>query len=363
MRDIKTWLAFGFAGLLIGVCLSVVTAGTLLANRAANQRTALSATGDAVTRAELLASPTLAATPTHTETAAKLGTATIVANRWLVGAEQALKQGQPQRVVDLLMPELERLQGKDRAQAYYFLGLAECQMSHFQLCAAHLYVRQTLDPSAENLMLLGAAYEAAGQYGAAYEMYKQVVEWSGQDAEPFRTAAQRGMDEVNRLCCNKLATPTFDPGAKITGEGFKPTATTSPLIYRQTPVRIDPTDGITKVTMAPGQRQLFSFMPPNVLDSSTVQSLTFHLVAANAQGPTRLELALWRQNNDTWEKVSLRWGANRISTPWLFVTPQWQVFAELYNPDTQSYVVDKVGFTMGVLHAGGNVTVYGLQQP
>ncbi len=45
------------------------------------------------------------------------------------------------------------------------------------------------------------------------------------------------------------------------------------------------------------------------------------------------------------------------------VAHRCEVFAELYNPDPQTYVVDKAGFTMGVLGAGGNLTVYGLKVP
>ncbi len=359
MRDFKTWLAFGFAGLLISVCLSIGAAGALLANRAANQRAALTGTTDALTRVALLASPTVSSTPTFAATARPTATATSVASRWFDEAEQALKRGEPQRVVDLLMPEKESLVGKDRAQAYYYLGQAECQMAHFRLCAAHLYLRQSLDPSAENLMLLGSAYLQAGQYGASYEMYKQVVEWSGKDADPFRSAAQSRMDEINRLCCNKFATPTFDPRPQMTAEAFKPTATPPPFVYPQTPVRIGLADGIGKISIAPGQRQLFRFNPNDYLDHPTVQFLTFHLISADAQGPTALELDVWRQDGS--DKVVLKWGDNPISTPGNHVSFRGEVFAELYNPGPETYVVDNAGFTVGILEADGKVTVYGLK--
>jgi hypothetical protein len=354
MRVVKTWLALGSAGLLIGVCLSIGSAGALLANRAVHQRAALTAAAGTVTRLALLASHTKASTPTLIATAAGEQTATSTANRWFDQAEQLLKRGETQRVVDLLQPERETLKGNDLAKADYYLGNAECGLGHYQLCAAYMSERQTLDPSAENLAMLAAAYDAGGDLKRAADSYKALTEWSGREADAFRSQAQIRMAELNRILESRLKlTLTPTPW---------PTETPRPLfVDPKRPYSFLLATGTGKFTITPGQRQLFRFVPSEFLNYPVAQSLTFRLLAADVQGPTTLELAVWRQDNDTFDKVVLKWGDNPISSPRYYVDSRGEVSAELYNPGPETYVVDNAGFAVGILEASGKVTVYGLK--
>jgi tetratricopeptide (TPR) repeat protein len=205
MKELRPWLSLGAVGLVIGIGLSLVLTCPLLASRTINRPAALYATAEVATRFARLALPTRIPTIPVAAGKSPVPFATRAVDDWLDQADQFLSKGQAQKVLDLLVPKLEQTQDpKDLALLYYYLGDAECELGHYQLGAAYFGKRQSLEPTAENLMMLALAYDMGGDLERALKSYTELTEWSSNDASDYREVAEQRRKELLRV----LSTPT-----------------------------------------------------------------------------------------------------------------------------------------------------------
>lgn len=115
---------------------------------------------------------------------------------------------QPQRVLDLLVPELSRFDSKgDLADAYFYLGRAELKLLHYREAAGYFKQLYALDPAVENLYMLAVSNDLSGDRTAALENYRVLAEWSGADAQVYRDLAVRRIKELNQPTSPPTPTP------------------------------------------------------------------------------------------------------------------------------------------------------------
>lgn len=126
----------------------------------------------------------------------------------ILAQAEKLIDSQPQRVLDLLVPELSRLDSKaDLADAYFFLGRAELKLLHYRAAADYFKQLNALEPSVEYLYMLATASDLSGERGAALEYYRALAQWSGADALVYRDLAERRIKELSQATSSPTPSP------------------------------------------------------------------------------------------------------------------------------------------------------------
>jgi hypothetical protein len=140
-----TWIKYGLAGFLLGLCIVSISAVGLFAVQIANPPP----------------TPTLVPTPT------------IAAQALLEQAEQALYTDRgPQFILDTLGPHLAEFSDPDdQAKALEYMALAEMNLGHYQMSAAYLERLCQLSPTPEHYGLLARVYDSGGDLEHALANY------------------------------------------------------------------------------------------------------------------------------------------------------------------------------------------------
>lgn len=170
------WWAFGLAGLLLGICLALLGGGLFIGTR--------------------LIAPVASPSPTPDFQAL-----------WAEAEADLNVKNEPQKVLDLLLPQLDQpTDASDLARAYTLVGKAEFQLGRFQLAAVYFEKLYRLQPTAENLFLLATAYDLGGDLRHALEKYQALEEWQGDEADLnyYKDVAQERIGFITEV----LGTPT-----------------------------------------------------------------------------------------------------------------------------------------------------------
>jgi tetratricopeptide (TPR) repeat protein len=91
-------------------------------------------------------------------------------------ADMGIHAGNPQKAIDLILPEIEGWSSPiDKATGYQFLAIAEYNMGHQQQAIPYAKKMVEYNPGAFSLMLLGEAYDASGDIKNALSIYQQIL--------------------------------------------------------------------------------------------------------------------------------------------------------------------------------------------
>jgi len=112
-------------------------------------------------------------------------------------AKSDLEEGQAQKVLDTLKPNLDQfVEMNEKAMAYEYLGQAESQLGHFQFAAVYFEKVYALQPTAEHLYNLATAYDAGGDLKHALKNYQVLSGMNTADAKPYRSFAKQRTTEI-----------------------------------------------------------------------------------------------------------------------------------------------------------------------
>jgi hypothetical protein len=177
---IKRWSPIAIPLLLgfgIGICISLILAGMLYANRL-NQ---LSAT----------ITPTLPA-PTTTIPTQVIETATPIVEtiepsapteeELLAQAEAEIFTDEPEKVKNLLLPVIENwASSSDKARGYKLLGDAEVAQGHPQLAVPYYEEVYFYEPTPDNLFTIAFTEDMGGDLCNALKHYQELNAWGAAD--------------------------------------------------------------------------------------------------------------------------------------------------------------------------------------
>jgi len=191
------WWALGLASLLLGGCLALMGGLLFIGTR-------LALSGGGVLLPIPLAPQTIEGLAT---VAAKPSPARADPTLWEEAEDDLNVKNEPQKVLDLLLPQLDQLtDSSDLARAYALVGKAEFQLGRFQLAAVYFEKLYGLQPTAENLFSLATAYDLGGDLRHALEKYQALAEWQGAEADLdyYKDVAQERIGFITDV----LGTPT-----------------------------------------------------------------------------------------------------------------------------------------------------------
>ena len=179
----QSWIKYGFAGFLLGVCLVSFSAAGLIAIQIANPPP----------------TPTL------------VPTATVAAQALLDQAYQALYvEGNAQFVLDTLEPHLEEFTDvDDQAKALEYLAMAEMGLGHYQLSAAYLERLCQISPTPANYALLARVYDSGGDLERALANYLIYLKSDDPSlTDDIRQLVQDRVNQIQSILTNFTPTPT-----------------------------------------------------------------------------------------------------------------------------------------------------------
>ena len=187
MEDIKkattqSWIKYGLAGFLLGICLVFLSVASLVAVQIANPPPI----------------PTL------------VPTATVAAQALLDQAYQALYvEGNPQFVLDTLEPHLEEFANTDdQAKALEYLAMAEMGLGHYQLSAVYLERLCQIFPTPANYALLARVYDSGGDLERALANYLIYLESNDPSlTDEVRQLVQDRVDQIQSILTSFTPTP------------------------------------------------------------------------------------------------------------------------------------------------------------
>jgi hypothetical protein len=175
---IKNWshialpLLIGFG---IGICISLILAGILYANRFNQFLAAITPT-----------SFNLTTIPTQTQVRERETVAPVTEilkpftseKELLAQAEAEILAGEPEKVEKLLLPVIEKWSSStDKAHGYKLLGDAVVTKGHPQLAMPYYEKAYFYDPTPDNLFTIAITEDMGGDLCSAFKHYQELDAW------------------------------------------------------------------------------------------------------------------------------------------------------------------------------------------
>jgi tetratricopeptide (TPR) repeat protein len=179
--SIATWIKYGLAGFILGVCLVSLSAAGLFAVQIANPPP----------------------------------TPTVAAQALLAQAEEAFYKGDSQLVLDILSPHLEEFSNPDdQVRALQYMAQAELGLGHFQMATVYLERLCKISPTPANYMMLARIYDGGGDLKHALAYYLLYLK-SDDPAmtEDVRQRVQERADQIQSILTTN-STPTSASGTQ-----------------------------------------------------------------------------------------------------------------------------------------------------
>lgn len=130
-------------------------------------------------------------------------TADVIYNL-LAEADQAIQSGDPQKAIDILLPNVDSWSDPiDKGTGYQLLAVAEVNLNHPQKAIPYAKKMTEYNPGSFSYQLLAQAYDLSGDLPNALSIYQQMMMLNDNDPRSDFNYAQSRIIDISRT----LGTP------------------------------------------------------------------------------------------------------------------------------------------------------------